>query len=321
MIYDSIIIGGGPAGVAAGVYVARKQMKSLMLVKSLGGQSVVSDDIQNWIGDMHISGYELANKMAAHVKSYPEVLEVKEGEMVSEIKKIICEEDRECDFEVVTNNGSYKTKTIILCSGARRRKMNIPGEEQFNGKGVAYCSTCDAPLFKNKDVAVVGGGNAGLEAVIDLLPYANHITLFERGDKPKGDPKTLEEIEKNNKVTVLTNVETKEVLGDNLVTGLKYLQSGEEKVLEVQGIFVEIGSVPNSELVKNLVDIDKYGQVKIDCRYAATSNPAIFAAGDVTDDPFKQNNISAGDGVRAALSAYSYLQKRVKANPAHEVVD
>lgn len=322
MIYDSIIIGGGPAGVAAGVYVARKKMKSLMLVKELNGQSVVSDDIQNWIGDNHITGIDLANKLAAHVKAYPEVLEVREGESVMSVRVIECTENRECDYEVTTDKGVYTAKSIIVCSGARRRKLGVPGEEQFNGKGVAYCSTCDAPLFKDKVVAVVGGGNAGLEAVGDLLPYANKVFLLERGDKPRGDATTYEEILQSDKVTMITRAKVKEILGEKFVTGLVYTDaSGSEQKLDVQGVFVEIGSVPNSELVKDVVELDKHGQIMIDAKYASTSKPGVFAAGDVTDDSFKQNNISAGDGVRAALSAYAYVQNRQKANPAHEPVE
>ncbi|TSC75989.1 MAG: alkyl hydroperoxide reductase subunit F, partial [Parcubacteria group bacterium Gr01-1014_33] len=227
-----------------------------------------------------------------------------------------------CDFEVKTDKGNiYEGKTVILTAGARRRKLNIPGEEKFNGKGVAYCSTCDAPLFSGKKVAVVGGGNAGLEAVQDLIPYASEIYLVEYGEKVKGDPVTLEEIKKSARVKeILLNAQTLEILGEQFVTGLKYKDklTGEEKTLEVEGVFVEIGSVPNSEMVKDLVELDTYGQVKIDSKHATTSHPGVFAAGDITDDPYKQNNISAGDAVKAALAAYNYLLQREKTSPAAE---
>ena len=199
--------------------------------------------------------------------------------------------------------------------------MNISGEDKFEGKGVAYCSTCDAPLFSGKKVAVVGGGNAGLEAVIDLFPYANEVFIMEYADNLKGDPVTQEEVKKNPKLKeIIFNAKTVEVLGDKFVTGIKYqnTKTGEEKVLEVEGIFVEIGSVPNSEMAKNLIDLDKYGQVIIDSKHSSTSHPGIFAAGDITDDPYKQNNISAGDAVKAALAAYNYLLKRSKTTPAAE---
>ncbi len=319
-MYDIIIIGGGPAGAAAAVYAARKKLKTLVIAESFGGQSIVSDDIQNWIGEPHISGMELAKKLEGHVRSFPEV-EIKMEKAVA-IGKIRCAAgDRACDFEVKTERGNaYSGKAVILAAGARRRKLGIPGEDQFNGKGVAYCSTCDAPIFSGKDVAVVGGGNAGLEAVIDLVPYAARIYLLEYGETLKGDPVTQEEIKKNPKVEILLNVQTKEVVGDKFVTGLKYVdrKTNEEKLLAVGGVFVEIGSVPNSEMVKGVVELDKYGQVVIDAKHAATSVPGIFAAGDITDDPYKQNNISAGDAVKAALAAYNYLLQREKSSPAAE---
>ena len=311
-MYDVIIIGGGPAAAAAGVYVARKQLKSLLITESFGGQSVVSDDIQNWIGEVHISGLDLAKKLEAHVRSYPDVLEVKSPEKVTSVAG---------NFEVTTDKGVYQGKTIIVASGARRRKMGIPGEDKFEGKGVSYCSTCDAPLFRDKKVAVVGGGNAGLEAVQDLFSYASEIYLLERGDAVRGDAKTYAEVQKNPKFKgVILNAQTVEVVGEQLVSGIKYkdLKTNEEKVLEVGGIFVEIGSVPNSEIVKDLVKINDHGEIIINAMHATTSHPGIFAAGDVTDDPYKQNNISAGDGVRAALAAYNYLLNREKKSPAEE---
>ena len=207
MIYDIIIIGGGPAGAAAAVYSARKKLKTLVITDSFGGQSVVSDDIQNWIGEKHITGLELAQKFEEHVRSFPEV-EIK-TERVALVRSIKCLEptppdggaSRVCDFEVKTESGNvYEGKAVILTAGARRRKLGIPGEDKFNGKGVAYCSTCDAPIFGGKKVAVVGGGNAGLEAVVDLFPYATQIYLLVRSDTLKGDAVTQEEIKKNPKV-------------------------------------------------------------------------------------------------------------------------
>lgn len=319
-MYDVIIIGGGPAGAAAAVYTARKKLKTLLITESFGGQSIVSDDIQNWIGDTHISGFDLAKKFEEHVRAFPDVVDVKMPEKVTEVKAIKCSiPDRICDFEVATDKGDvYQGKSIILAAGARRRRLGIPGEDKFEGKGVAYCSTCDAPLFSGKKVAVIGGGNAGLEAVQDLFPYASEVYLVEHGDTLKGDPVTQEEIKKNPKLKqIIFNAQTLEVLGDKTVTALKYKDSKteEEKELPVDGVFVEIGSVPNSEIVKDLVDLDKYGQVVIDSKHASTSHPGLFAAGDITDDPYKQNNISAGDAVKAALASYSYLLKREKISP------
>lgn len=322
MLYDVIIIGGGPAGSAAAVYTARKKLKTLLITESFGGQSVVSDDIQNWIGEPHISGLNLAKKFEAHVRAYPDMVDVKMPERAVKVSASECSNgNRVCDFEVETDKGKYQGKSVILVAGARRRKLGVPGEEKFEGKGVVYCSTCDAPLFGDKRVAVVGGGNAGIEAVEDLFPYASEIRLLEYGDQIKGDPVTFEEIKKNPKFKdVILNAQTLEILGDKFVTGLKYKdrKSSEEKTVELDGVFVEIGSVPNSETVRGLVDLDKWGQVIIDSKHASTSRPGIFAAGDITDDPYKQNNISAGDAVKAALAAYSYLLKREKQSPASE---
>lgn len=316
-MYDVIIIGGGPAGVAAAVYTARKQLKTLLLTESFGGQSLVSDDIQNWIGEPHISGFDLAEKFEKHVREFSDFVDVKMPEKVVSIqvlKRLSSEAyAKEDDFEVVTDKGNtYEGKTVILCAGARRRKLGIPGEEEFNGKGVAYCSTCDAPLFKGKVVAVVGGGNAGLEAAVDLFPYATKIYLLEFSDTLKGDPVTQNQVKANAHVEILFRVLAKQIVGEKFVNRFIYTDRAmnQDKTLEVQGIFVEIGSVPNSDIAKGLVDIDTYGQVIIDSKLATTSRPGIFAAGDITDDPFKQNNISAGDGVKAALSAYNYLLKR-----------
>ncbi len=323
MLYDVIIVGGGPAAVAAAIYTARKKLKTLVITESFGGQSIVSDDIQNWIGEPHISGFDLAQKLEAHIRAYPDIVDVKMPERVAEIQSTKCVNGtRVCDFEVKTDQGNtYEGKTIILAAGARRRTLNVPGEKELSGKGVAYCSTCDAPLFSDKKVAVIGGGNAGLEAVQDLFPYAAEVYLVEYGDKVKGDPVTFEEIKKNPKLKqIILNAQTLEVIGDVFVSGLKYKDrvTNEEKTLAVDGVFVEIGSVPNSEMVKGLVELDKWGQVVIDSKHASTSRAGIFAAGDITDDPYKQNNISAGDAVKAALAAYAYLLKRDKQSPAAE---
>src|SRR3989338_1022710 len=314
MIYDVIIIGGGPAGSAAAIYSARKKLKTLLITESFGGQSIVSDDIQNWIGERSISGFDLAKKFEEHVRNYPDEVEIKMPEKVMSVKKIPGIESQE--FEVETDKGNkYQSKTLIIVAGARRRKLGVKGEAGFEGRGVAYCSTCDAPLFSGKKVEGVGGGNAGLEAVQDLFPYASEIYLLEYGDAVKGDPVTAEEIKKNPKLKeIILNAETLEITGEKFMAGLKYKdrKSGEEKILAVDGVFVEIGSLPNSEMLKGLVELDKYGQVVIDSKHASTSQPGIYAAGDITDDPYKQNNISAGDAVKAALSAYNYLLKNKK---------
>lgn len=304
-MYDVIIIGGGPAGCAAAVYVARKKMKSMIIADEFGGQSMVSAEIENWIGDIKLSGEELGKKFEDHVRAQ-EDLDIMQPEHGEEIQEI------EGGFKVTTDKGEYETKTVIITTGARRRKLNVPGEKEFDGKGVVYCSTCDAPLFRNRDVVVIGGGNSGLEAVQDLIPYANSIKLLEYSDQLKGDPVTVEDIKKSDKLKeIIFNAETKEIHGEGLVNGITYIdrESGEEVKLETGGVFIEIGALPNSEIAKGLVDINDYGEIILDHHDSSTSKPGIFAAGDVTDERFKQNNISAGDGVKAALAAYHYVLK------------
>ena len=313
-MYDLIIIGGGPAGAAAGVYAGRKKMKTLLITESFGGQSIVSDNIENWIGTKKLSGFELAKTLEEHIRAHENV-EIKMPEKTTVVKVI------EGGWEISTDKSNvYQSKTLIVASGGRRRRLNIPGEDKFNGKGVSYCSTCDAPLFKDKIVAIVGAGNAGAEAVIDLNQYALKIYWINRGLVPTADPETVEEIKKLVKVSAVNNVETQEITGEKFVSGLKYLdkQDNQIKELPVGGFFVEIGSVPNSEFMKDLVEMNKGEEIIVDHKTGATSKPGIFAAGDVTDEIYKQNNISAGDGVAAALSAYNYLLKINKRSPSYE---
>jgi alkyl hydroperoxide reductase subunit F len=310
MTYDLIIVGGGPAGVAAGVYAGRKRLQTLVITESFGGQSVVSADIENWIGEPHITGFDLAKKLEAHLRSYAGIVTVQISELVTGVRRAGGSGESTRMFEVTTNTGKqYQAKTVIIAAGARRKKLNVPGEERLNGKGVAYCSTCDAPIFTGKSVAVVGGGNAGLEAVTDLIPYASSIYLLEYTDTLRGDEVTVDQIRKEKKVSIIVSAEVKEIIGNQLVEGLKYIDraTGKEQTLAVGGVFVEIGSVPNSEMVRGVVELDSGGRILVDPKRGSTSEPGIFAAGDVTDEPYQQNNISAGSGVRAALSAYAYL--------------
>ena len=302
-MYDVIIIGGGPAGAAAGVYSARKKLKTLLIADSFGGQSLVSNNIENWIGVKKMTGLELAKMLEEHVKAYENV-EIKMPEKVISIKEI------SSGWEVSTDkNNIYQTKALIVASGGRRRHLNILGEDKFEGKGVSYCSTCDAPVFKNKTVAVIGGGDAGAEAVVNLLPYAAKIYFINHSSELTASLFIIGEVKKSSKVYIINNAETQEIFGDKFVSGLKYLDKNDNQIkeLEVEGIFVEIGSVPNSEFIKDLVDTNQAGEIIVDHKTGATTHPGIFAAGDVTDEIYKQNNISAGDAVAAALSAYNYL--------------
>src|SRR3989338_8837991 len=305
-MYDLVIIGGGPAGVAAGVYAARKKIKTLLIAKEFGGQSLISADIQNWIGVKKLTGLELAQNLEEHLRAQGGI-EILDSDLVARVEKI------SGGFLVITENKkTFETKTVLIASGSHHKKLGVPGEEKLNGKGVVYCSTCDAPLFGGKTVAVVGAGNAGLEAVRDLFPYANKVYLLVRSDKIKGDPITFESVKANSKVVILYQAEIKEILGDYFVTGVKYLDKSDnrEKELKLDGVFVEIGSSPNSDLVKDLVNLDERGQIIVAHKTQMSSLPGIWAAGDVSDVLYKQNNISAGDAVKATLNIYDYLNKK-----------
>ena len=303
-MYDLVIVGGGPAGVAAGVYAARKKIKTLLIAKEFGGQSLVSADIQNWIGVKSLSGLELAQRLEEHLRAQ-EGIEILDGDSAENVQKL-----DSTGFRVTAKSGKVlETKTALICSGSHHKTLGVPGEDKLNGKGVVYCSTCDAPLFGGKTVAVVGAGNAGLEAVRDLFSYASKIYLLVRSDKVKGDPVTLEEVKKNPKLEIKYQAEVREILGENMVTGVKYLDKADNQIkeLKLDGVFVEIGSAPNSDLVKDLVQLDQGGQIMVDSKTQISSLAGIWAAGDVTDVLYKQNNISAGDAVKAVLNIYDYL--------------
>lgn len=317
-LYDTIIIGGGPAGAAAAVYAARKRLRTLLITPDFGGQSLVSDSIENWIGEITITGKDLAEKLRKHVEAQKDV-EIKIEEKVTAVSQA-----PGCIYEVKTDIGNvYQTKTVIVASGGRHKRLKVPGEERLEGRGVAYCSTCDAPFFQDRDVAVVGGGNSALETVIDLAPYARQIYLLIRGDQPKGDPAMQEKIAKLSQLQILTHAEVQEILGDQSVRGLRYQdrQSGKVQKMAVTGVFVAIGSIPNSDIIQGLVDTNQAGEILVDHKTSQTSRKGIFAAGDVTSDPFKQNNISAGDGVRAALSAYHHIMDIQKYSSCAELDD
>ena len=302
---ELISVGGGPGAVAAGVYAARKKIKTILITDSFGGQSLVSADIQNWIGDKSITGLELAQKLEEHLRAQEDI-EISDSDRVNLVEKI------SNGFKVGTQSGKfYETKTLLIASGSRHKRLGVPGEDKLDGKGVVFCSTCDAPLFKNKIVAVVGGGNAGLEAVVDSMPYAEKIYLLQRSAELKGDAITQDKIKNNSKVEIIFNAVTQEILGENFVSGLKYKDtvSGEIKRIDLEGVFVEIGSLPNSDFVKNLVELNKFGEIVIDPRTQSSSVSGIWAVGDVSDVKYKQNNIAVGDGVKAILNIYEYLAK------------
>ena len=302
MIYDLIIVGGGPAGTAAAVYAARKKLKTLFVTSEWGGQSIVSETIYNWIGTPTISGNALADSLKSHVMAnVGDSLEVKEGE------KVVSLEKSGENFSVKTEGGStFETKTILIASGSGRRKLEAKGADKLEHKGLTYCASCDGPLFSGMDVAVIGGGNAGFESAAQLLAYCNSVTLINRSDTFRADEITVEKVLKNPKMKTETNVDILEIKGDKFVEGilLKDLKTGEEKELKISGIFVEIGQIPNTGFVKDIVALDQYGRVKIDPKTQKTETPGLWAAGDCTDVLYHQNNIAAGDAVRALEDIY-----------------
>ncbi|PIT90888.1 hypothetical protein COU17_03510 [Candidatus Kaiserbacteria bacterium CG10_big_fil_rev_8_21_14_0_10_49_17] len=347
-MYDLIIIGGGPAGAAAGVYAARKQLKSLLITKEWGGQSIDSPEIQNWIGTVAVSGGDLAKQLKEHVEAYKgEVVEVRDGICASMVEK------SDNGFVVKTDDGkTEQARAILICSGAHRRRLPVEGADTFEHKGLTYCASCDGPLFSGQDVAVIGGGNAGFETAAQLLAYTKSVTLLHRGEQYKADPITVKKVLAHPNMTGILNANTTEIVGEKFVKGLKYTdsKSGEEKELAVSGVFVEIGLVPNTDFVKDLLELDAIGRIKVDGKNqqailkshttqevgdarrgesaeegveestkpeaqgphneADVVSCGVWAAGDCTDELYHQNNIAAGDAVKALEDIYTNLKTR-----------
>jgi len=302
-MFDIAILGGGPAGCAAGVYAARKQLNTVLITESFGGQSIVSPGIENWIGDQVIPGFELAKKLEGHVKKYEaDDFIVKDGERILDVQKI------DGGFEIKTSKDSYQAKTVLVTTGSHRRTLPVAGAEEFEHKGITYCASCDGPFFADKDVVVVGGGNAGFESAAQLLAYAKSVTLLQRRDQYKADAVTVETVLAHPNMTGLLNAEITEIRGDNFVEEITYTVDGVEMVKKVGGIFVEIGAVPTTAYVADLVDVTDYGQVKVDPRSQKTSVEGIWAAGDCTDGLYHQNNIAAGDAVKALEDMYLWIK-------------
>ncbi len=303
-IYDLIIIGAGPAGITAGVYAARKKMDFIVITKDIGGQTAWSGDIENYTGYQFITGPELVSKFEEHMKKNN--IDVKEGREVIELSK------KDNLVLVKTDRNQYEAKTAIIASGKKSRKLGVSGEKEFKNKGLTYCATCDGPLFSGKDVAVIGGGNSALDAAIQLIKIANHIYLINIAQELTGDAVMQEKIRASDKVTVLNNSRVTAVVGDTrskMAGGVKIKSEDKdkEKILSVQGIFVEVGLIPNSEFAKDVEKNDRR-EIKVNT-YNETNIPGVFAAGDVTDVPEKQIIIAAGDGAKAAIRAFRYLSR------------
>jgi len=306
-IYDLIIVGGGPAGAAASVYAARKRLKTLLIAKEFGGQSTVSEDIQNWIGTSSISGFDLAENLKKHVQAYAsDILTIREGESLNSVQK---------DNDIIvlkTGKGEYKTKTLLITTGSGRRKITVPGADKFEHKGLTYCASCDGPLFSEMDVAVLGGGNASFETAAELLAYCKSVTLIHRSEEFRADPVTVLKVLRNPKMRAIKNAQVLEIKGDKMVSAVVYKDTVKNETIElpVKGVFVEIGQIPNTSFAKGLVQMNESNQIIIDPRTQKTSVPGIWAAGDCTDVLYHQNNIAAGDAVRALEDIYVTLHTK-----------
>lgn len=305
-MYDLAIIGGGPAGAAAGVYAARKRLKAVLIAETIGGQSTDSQDIQNWIGTPHIHGMEMAKQLEAHLREYAsDVLDLKLGERALKVERT------GEGFMVQTGVTTYLAKTVLIATGGARKKLDAKGAAEFEHKGVTYCASCDGPLFSGMDVAVIGGGNAGFETAAQLLAYCKSVTLVHRNAEfLKADKATVDAVLAHPNMKTITNASPVEVKGEQFVKSLvvKDNATNELKELPVAAVFVEIGMTPNTDLAKDLVAFDEWGKIKVDPKSQRTSVAGIWAAGDVTDGLYHQNNIAAGDAVKALEDIYFYIK-------------
>ena len=298
--YDVLVVGGGPGGASAAIYAARKGIRTGIVAERFGGQILDTASIENFISVNRTEGPRLAANLEEHVKDYN--IDVMNLQRAARLEK----KDM---IEIELANGAVlKSKSVILATGARWRNIGVPGEAEFKNKGVAYCPHCDGPLFEGKDVAVIGGGNSGVEAAIDLAGIVNHVTVLEYASELKADSVLQDRLHSLPNVTVVKNAQTKEITGTDNVNGITYVEreTGEEKHIELSGVFVQIGLVPNTDWLGDAVERNKFGEIVIDAR-GATNVPGVFAAGDCTTEPFKQIIISMGSAATASLSAFDYL--------------
>jgi len=301
-MYDLIIIGGGPAAIGAGIYAARRKLKTLLVCQSWGGQLMLAPIVENYLGlEPPLAGMELVNKMVSQLKRNE--LEIKEGVKVEGV---------ESDGQIViarNKNDSYQAKTTIIATGRNPKKLGFENEKKYLGKGLSYCSTCDGPLFRDKEVAIIGGGDSGATSVLEMEPYASKIYWIV--STYRATPLYVDKIKKIGKVEIVEHSRAAAIKGNDFVTALavKNKESDQEKEIKVEGIFVTIGSVPNSSLVENVIKLNEREEIEIDSDNK-TSKENIFAAGDVTSVPYKQLAVAAGEGVKAALSVYDYLLNR-----------
>ena len=301
-MYEIIIVGGGPAGMAAAVYAARKRLNTLLITSDIGGQVNWTAGVENYLGYQFIEGADLISKFQQQVNQFP--IEQKIGPKVKTVKKI------EGGFEIVAESGeTFQGKVVLLATGKRPRRLNVEGEMELTGRGVTYCATCDGPVFTGQRVAVIGGGNSAIEAALDMVKIAEHVDLVSVTPLT-GDPIMIEKLADAKNLTIFTEYQTEKIFGQGLAKGIviKDLKTGISQPLDVTGIFVEIGLVPNSDMVKDLIKLNPNGEVPINCS-CETEIPGFYAAGDVTTVPEKQIVIAAGEGAKALLQAHKYLQR------------
>ncbi|WP_374594933.1 alkyl hydroperoxide reductase subunit F [Aquabacterium sp.] len=303
--YDVLIVGGGPAGAAAAVYAARKGIRTGVAAERFGGQVNDTLAIENYISVLETDGPKFAQALEAHAKAYDvDIMNLQRAEAI-----VPAAQPGGLIEVKLANGGVLKSKTVILSTGARWRNVNVPGEQEYRNKGVAYCPHCDGPLFKGKRVSVIGGGNSGVEAAIDLAGVVAHVTLVEFADQLKADAVLVNKLKSLPNVEIHTNAQTTEITGaDGKVNGLRYKDraTGQEHHVPLEGVFVQIGLVPNTEFLRGTVELSKFGEIIVDAK-GATNVPGVFAAGDCTTVPYKQIVIAAGDGAKAALSAFDHL--------------
>lgn len=298
-VYDVLIIGCGPAGASAAIYAVRKKLKTLVISKDVGGQLLLTGHLENYPGFIGGTGIELAEIIKKQLEMLNVEIKFEEVKMVKKENDV---------FKIITERGEYFSKTIIVTGGSVPKKLGLPGEEDLIGRGISYCAICDAPFARNKTAAVVGGGNSALHAVLSVAKYASKVYLIHRRDEFRADGVLVDQAKKLNNVEFLTNTVVEKIIGRDRLEGIvvKDLSSGALRELKVNIMFVEIGREVRVDYIKHLVNLDENNRIIVD-KYQRTSCKGIFAAGDVTDRPYKQAIISAGDGAVAALSAYDYL--------------
>lgn len=297
---DCVVIGGGPAGLSAAVYLARQKLSFALFADLLGGKAMLSSDVENYLGVHEVSGLQLVERFREHLKDYQKHFDLHEAEPVINIVRI------KGGFNVVTDKGAYQTRTILIASGSQARKLNVPGEAELLGKGVTYCATCDAPLFRDKKVAVIGGGNSAMDAALFAAKYAEHVDLIIIKDVLHGDEFLKSKVLSHPSITAHFETRVEEILGDNKVSSIVIERRGESTKLPVIGVFIEVGLIPTGDFV-NFVGKDEAGQIIVD-KYNRTNVEGVWAAGDVTDLTEKQISVAVGEGAKAALSIIKHLQ-------------